>query len=51
MTEIRRVDLKAVASQELKALAEKELEIKDPENAREIVELCCQYFENTCEKC
>lgn len=48
-TKIRKVVIKAVATEELKIETDKELEKKDPENgdAREIIRLCGQNFEYT----
>lgn len=44
-TKIRKVVIKAVAAEELKTETDKELEKKDPENAREIIGVCGQNFE------
>lgn len=40
MAKIRKVDVKAVASAEISVAAQQDLEIKDPENAREIIGIC-----------
>lgn len=44
-TKIRKVVIKAVAAEELKTETDKELEKKDPDNAREIIGICGQNFE------
>jgi hypothetical protein len=44
-TKIRKVEIVAKATAELKQETEKELGQKDPENASEIIRLCGQNFE------
>jgi hypothetical protein len=51
MTKIRKVELKTVASEEIKAIANQDLEKEDPENAREIIELCSQDNKDSSKEC
>jgi len=47
LTKIRKVDLKVVASKQIQTKALKELDTEDPENAREIIELCGKNIRDT----
>ncbi len=48
MTKIR---VKVVAAQEVKECVDKDLQKKDPENAREIIRLCGQNIGDSSEEC